>query len=90
MKQMHPRKASGSDGLNPSLFFFFFFRNFRIKLAMMCKCYPCVLNCHAIPTKLNHILVALIAKKPKLDAITEYHPISLCNVINKFVTKSQF
>jgi len=44
---------------------------------MMYKCYPCVLNCHAIPTELNHILVALIPKKPKLDAITEYHCWSL-------------
>jgi len=45
-----------------------------------------ILNGHAIPPSFNHTFVALIPKKPQPSHISEFRPISLCNVTYKLVT----
>ena len=60
--QMHPHKAPGPDGMNP-----YFFQKFwdildnEVSAAVLA-----ILDGHPIPPKLNHTLVALIPKKPRL------------------------
>ena len=46
-----------------------------------------ILNGHDIPPKLNQTLVTLIPKRPKPNKISNFHPISLRNVIYKSITK---
>jgi len=46
-----------------------------------------ILNGHAIPPSLNNTYVALIPKKPSPTHISDFRPISLCNVAYKLVMK---
>jgi len=80
---MHPHKALGLDGLNP----FFFQKLWDSIGGEVSAAVISILNGHPIPPKLNHTFVALIPKKPKLEHIFEFRPISLCNVVYKLVNK---
>ena len=80
---MHPHKAPGFDGTNP-----FFFQRFwdtigdDVSAAVLS-----ILHRHPIPPVLNSTFVALIPKKQKPEWIFEFHPISLCDVVYKLITK---
>lgn len=52
----------------------------------MCCCVGCV-NGKAIPDGLNHTYVVLIPKKHMPIEITDFRAISLCNVVDKLITK---
>jgi len=83
LKQMHPHKASGPDGMNP-----FFYQKFwdsfghDVSAAVLS-----ILIGHFIPLQLNHTHVAFLPKKPQPELIFEYRHISLCNVVYKVVKK---
>ena len=84
LNQMHPHKAPSPDGMNP-----FFFQKFWDAIGDdVAATVISILNGHAIPSKLNHTLVALIPKRPKPDQISDFQLISLCNVIYELITKA--
>ena len=83
LKHMEPLKAPGPDGMLP-----IFFQSFwsmigdEVSYAIL----DCLNNCH-IPYDLNHTLVMLIPKVKCPELISEFRPVSLCNVIYKLVSK---
>lgn len=83
LKHMEPLKAPGPDGMPP-----IFFQSFwsmigdEVSYAIL----DCINNFH-IPYDLNHTLVMLIPKVKCPELISEFRPVSLCNVIYKLVSK---
>ena len=45
------------------------------------------LNKGFLPNSLNHTFITLIPKTKNLEHVTEYRPISLCNVLYKIFSK---
>lgn len=82
VKQMHPDKASGPDGLNPA-----FFQNFW---AVMCeevfKYCQTWIHTKTFPGELNCTNVVLIPKKDNAF-LRDLRPIALCNVLYKIIAK---
>ena len=79
---MHPSKAPNLDGMTA-----FFFQNFwHIVSAGVTNVVLSCLNSGIILRNINNTHIALIpkAKDPKL--ITQYCPISLCNVLYKSIS----
>ena len=79
LKQMDPLKALRLDGM-PPLFFQHFWPIVEGDIT------PSVLswlNIGILPHPLNHIYIALIPKKKNPEFVTNYCPISLCNVLYK-------
>jgi len=80
---MHPHKAPGPDGMNP-----FFYQKFRHVIGDdVSAAVISILQGHPSLPAPNHTFVTLIPKKHKPDSISDFRPISLCNVIYKLVTK---
>lgn len=83
LSQMCPTKALGPDGLQT----IFFQRHWEsVKERMIATCLY-VLNQEGTIAPLNHTYIALIPQNNKPRKVTEYKPISLCNVIYRLVTK---
>jgi len=83
LSQMNPYKAPGPDGFNA----LFYQKHWDIIGDDVCAAVLSVLEGHASPSMVNHTFLALIPKKPSPTLITEFRPISLCNVVYKLVTK---
>ena len=84
LKQMGPTKAPGPNGMPP-----LFFQSFWSQIGgEVSKAVLDVLNHGASLQSINHTHLVLIPKKLSPKAITEYRPISLCNVIYKLVSKT--
>ena len=83
LNQMHPLKAPGPDGL-PALFFHKFWSTIGDDVSHFVLN---VLNNGADPSIFNHTHVVLIPKNKHPQSPKDYHPISLCNVIFKIITK---
>lgn len=77
VKQMHPKKSSGPDGLNP-VFFQHFWSCFGLEVFNCCKSW---LADTAFPLGLNDTNVVLIPKKDDADNMKDLRPIALCNVL---------
>lgn len=84
LKQMYPLKASGPDGM-PPLFFQHFWSTMRDVVTKTILDFP---NLGISPSNFNDTHIVLIPKCKEPKRITNYRPISLCNVIYKLASKS--
>ena len=83
LHQMEPITAPGPDGM-PPLFYQSFWN--LIGNDISSAVLDCLNNCN-IPKEINHTNITLIPKVKSPELITDFRPISLCNVIYKLVSK---
>ena len=83
LSQMEPITAPGPDGM-PPLFYHSFWNFFEKDVSSAVL--DCLNNCK-VPTEINHTNITLIPKVKSPEFITEFRPISLCNVVYKLVSK---
>lgn len=84
LKQMYPLKAPGPNGM-PPLFYEHFWSTSGV---VVTKTIPDFLNHGIIPSNFNDTHIVLIPKIKDPKRVTNYRPISLCNVIYKFASKA--
>ena len=83
LQQMHPTKSPGPDGMSP-----IFFKNYwDIVGVEVVNCVLNALNSGRMPCGINDTYICLIPKVKSPKKITEFRPISLCNVIYKIMSK---
>ena len=80
---MHPSKAPGSDGMSS----FFFQKYWHIVGNSISNAVLSVLNSGKILRKINLTYLSLIPKKKNPEKLSDYRPISLCNVLYKIISK---
>ena len=83
LKQMHPTKAPGPDGMSP----LFFHQYWDVVGSDVISCVLDVLNSGVLPCELIETYICLIPKVASPQKITEFRPISLCNVVYKTISK---
>ena len=83
LKQMHPTKSPGPDGMSPV----FFQKYWDIVGPNVVGCALNILRTGVIPYGLNDTYICLIPKVNCPQKMTEFRPISLCNVVYKLVSK---
>jgi hypothetical protein len=81
--QMAPTKAPGPDGLPVG----FFQKNWDVMGEDICQAILGTLNSGTIPYFLNSTNIALIPKVKNPTKVTDFRPISLCNVLYKVISK---
>ena len=84
LKQMHPQKASGLDGM-PPLFFQHFW---SISGEEVTKMVLDFLNLGIFPPNFNETHIVLIPKVNDPKIVTDFRLISLCNVVYKIASKA--
>jgi hypothetical protein len=83
LKQMAPLKAPEPDGLPAD----FFQNHWELMGDEVCLSIVDVLNSGLMPPSLNSTNIALIPKVKNPSSVTEFRPISLCNVLYKLISK---
>ena len=83
LKQMSTFKAPGPDGMPPS----FYQSYWNVVGKEVVQAVISSINSGTLPPSINHTFVALIPKVKNPEHVTEYRPISLCNVIYKLISK---
>lgn len=83
VKQMHPNKMAGPDGLNPA-FFQHFWGLLGREIYKSCKGW---LQNYSFPPDLNSTTLVHIPKKDSVERLTDVRPIALCNVLYKILEK---
>ncbi|KAL0429893.1 UNVERIFIED_CONTAM: putative mitochondrial protein [Sesamum radiatum] len=83
ISHMAPLKSPGPDGMPPIFFhkFWHIIKNDVINYVLA------ILNDHSLEPSLNFTHIVLIPKCNKPDTISQFRPISLCNVVMKIATK---
>ena len=83
LKQMYPKKSMGPNSMPP-----FFFQHFWFFMGeCVTKTVLDFLNLGNVPPNFNETHIVLIPKVKKPTKITQYRPISLCNVISRLTIK---
>lgn len=80
---MHPNKAPGMDGLNPS----FFQAYWDIAGPDVCKFCQSFCDTGVLPDDINTTVVCLIPKVKHPQKVADLRPISLCNVLMRILSK---
>ncbi|KAL0312577.1 UNVERIFIED_CONTAM: putative mitochondrial protein [Sesamum radiatum] len=83
LTQMFPFKSPGPDGMSP----IFYQRFWHIVGNTTVKCVLNVLNNHDLNPSLNFTHIVLIPKCSNPENISQFRPISLCNVAFKLASK---
>ncbi|KAK9905261.1 hypothetical protein M0R45_000372 [Rubus argutus] len=83
LKGMGPTKAPGQDGMSP----IFYQKYWSVGGPNVVPECLRVLNGQCRVKELNHTLIVLILEVPDPKKVTEFRPISLCNVVYKLVSK---
>ncbi|XP_074314656.1 uncharacterized protein LOC141649887 [Silene latifolia] len=83
LNQMHPLKAPGPDGMNG----LFYQTYWHIVGHAVIRLVLNILNGAPFPPGLNDTTIVLIPKKKAPDKMSDFRPISLCNVLYKLVSK---
>ncbi|XP_071721889.1 uncharacterized protein [Rutidosis leptorrhynchoides] len=83
LKQMGPFKSPGPDGLNAT----FFQKLWPTVGASVTQSVLQILHGGQVPDLYNHTNVVLLPKVKEPKVPSDFHPISLCNVIMKLVSK---
>ena len=83
LKQMHPLTAPGPDGM-PPLFYHHFWPTVKSFIILTTLDF---LNHGVSPPKFHDTHIVLIPKIKNREKVTDYRPISLCNVAYKIVSK---
>jgi hypothetical protein len=81
--QMHPLKSPGPDGFSAC----FYQRSWNTVKNEVCKSVLDFLNYGIFYSSINSTYIALIPKIKNPSVVTDYRPISLCNVLYKFSAK---
>ena len=84
LKQMYPLKALGPNGMSP-LFFQHFWSTSSL---VVTKTVLDFLNFGIFPPNFNETHITLVPKIKEPKKITDYRPISLCNVEYKIASKA--
>jgi hypothetical protein len=83
LKQMHPLKSPRPNGMSAC-----FYQNaWSTVHSEVCKAVLEFLNGGNFDASINETYITLIPKVKHPSRITEYRPISLCNVLNKLIAK---
>ena len=83
IKQMAPLKAPGPDGM-PPLFYQTYWDLVGDEVTSSVLHF---LNSASLPANLNHTFITLIPKVKNPEYVSEFRPISLCNVLYKIFSK---
>ena len=84
LKQMHPLMAPGPDGMSP-LFYHHFWPTIK---SIVIHTALDFLNHGVSPPKFHDTHIVLIPKTKNPKKVTDYRPISLCNVAYKIASKA--
>ena len=83
LKQMAPLKAPGLNGMPP-----IYYQNYwNLVGEDVTNTILSYLNSATLPHPLNHTFITLIPKIKNLTSVSDYRPISLCNVLYKIFSK---
>lgn len=83
VKDMYPTKAPGLDGMST----LFYQKYWHITGGSVTKTILNILNDNISPAALNKTYIALVPKVKNPQRMSEYRPISLCNVSYKILSK---
>jgi ribonuclease HI len=83
IKQMAPLKAPGPDGMPPV----FYQSYWHVIGTDVIQAVLSSLNSGTLLPSINHTFVTLIPKVKNPEQVTDYRPISLCNVIYELISK---